>query len=133
MTILDIDHFKLVNDTYGHPVGDEVIRKTAEILRDTIRSTDVPGRYGGEEFGVLMFDNNAGDSLSIVERLRTSVEELVVYFAGRSIRFSISVGLAAVSDHMKSYKDWIAAADEALYESKRAGRNRSTIYYGHQI
>jgi diguanylate cyclase (GGDEF)-like protein len=130
LIMFDIDHFKRVNDTYGHQAGDEVIRTTAQILRDNVRNTDVTGRYGGEEFGVVLVDTASGSAMVLAERLRTRIEALTVGFDEHEIRFTISLGIAQVSDATESYGHWIECADQALYEAKRSGRNRSVIYTG---
>jgi len=130
LTMFDIDHFKRVNDTYGHQAGDEVIRNTALILRESVRNTDVIGRYGGEEFGVVLIDTPSDKAMVLAERLRTGIEALTVGFDGHEIRFTISLGIAQVSDATESYRHWIECADQALYEAKRSGRNRSVIYAG---
>ncbi|MBI5451001.1 MAG: diguanylate cyclase [Gammaproteobacteria bacterium] len=128
LIMFDIDHFKKINDSYGHPAGDEIIRQTAEALRGTIRSTDIAGRYGGEEFGFISIGSNAEDSLVVAERLRERIAALAVEYEGHTIRYTISLGIAGMDQQMKSHKDWISATDQALYKSKESGRNRATIY-----
>lgn len=128
LIMFDIDHFKKVNDTYGHPAGDDVIRATAKALLEAIRTTDIAGRYGGEEFGVILINSNADSCHVVAERLRTNIEALTVKHAEHNIRYTISLGIADISADMKDYKDWLAAADQGLYQSKHAGRNRTSIY-----
>ncbi len=130
LIMFDIDHFKKVNDTYGHPAGDDVIRATAQALRDAVRTTDIAGRYGGEEFGVILINSSADSSHVVAERLRTNIEALTVTHGEHSIRYTISLGIADINAEMKDYKDWLTAADQGLYQSKHAGRNRTTIYRG---
>ena len=127
LIMFDIDHFKKVNDTYGHQTGDAVIRSTAEILRDTVRTTDVCGRYGGEEFAVILVSTRQADALTVAERLRARIQACTVEHEAQSIRFTISLGIAELTDAMPDYKSWLERADQALYESKRTGRNRSTV------
>ncbi len=128
LIMFDIDHFKKVNDTYGHPAGDEVIRKTAQTLRETIRETDIAGRYGGEEFGVILIDTQAQDALIVAERLRTAIEALTVSYEGNAIRYTISLGIAEQTEEMTDHSQLIECADQALYQSKQSGRNQATIY-----
>lgn len=129
MVMFDIDHFKKVNDTYGHPAGDEVIRQTAATLRDNLRDIDIPGRYGGEEFTIILLDTNAEGAQLVAERLRKSIESLVITYDGHDIRFTISLGVAELNHNISSSTDWIECADKGLYAAKHGGRNRSVIHY----
>ncbi len=128
LVMFDIDHFKKVNDTYGHQAGDEVIRQTSKTLRRTIRKTDIAGRYGGEEFGVILVDTVAENGLLLAERLRERIEKITVHHAGLDINFRISLGIAEMNDSIKDYKEWLERSDQALYFSKENGRNQSTIF-----
>ncbi len=122
--IFDIDHFKKVNDTYGHQAGDEVIRMTASLVREMIRKTDVAGRYGGEEF-VIYLPNTSEDKGSIfAERLRQKVEEMEVCYQAEVIHFTISVGICGYHNTLENHEKWIEKADQALYHSKETGRNK---------
>ncbi len=125
--MFDIDHFKKVNDTYGHPTGDEVIRNTANLLRQSVRTTDICGRYGGEEFGVILVNTRQADAHVVAERLRSRIEACTVEHEGQTIRYTISIGLAECSATLPDHKAWLERADQALYESKRGGRNRVTV------
>ncbi|HEX2199780.1 MAG TPA: diguanylate cyclase [Burkholderiales bacterium] len=126
LLMLDIDHFKAINDRHGHPAGDEVIRKLASILRDTLREQDVPGRYGGEEFGIVLPDTGAAGAEAIAERVRTRIEASTLSASG--IRATVSIGIAALDVEDRDYSVWIAHADRALYSAKERGRNRSVRY-----
>lgn len=128
LVMLDIDHFKQVNDTYGHQAGDKVIEQVARLIREHERETDVAGRYGGEEFGVVLSDTDKIGGSVFAERLRKAVEGLEVLHNGQSIRFTISLGVADLSQPSINYADLIAWADHALFASKKAGRNRVTVY-----
>ena len=132
LIMFDIDHFKKVNDTYGHQAGDEVIRATSRTLLNAIRATDVAGRYGGEEFAVILTDTNAEQSLYLAERLRKKIEALHVHFEALEIRYTISLGVAQASADMTDHCQWIVAADHALYEAKHGGRNQAVIYTGNK-
>lgn len=127
LVMFDIDFFKKVNDTYGHQAGDEVLRVVSKTLRKSIRTTDTAGRYGGEEFGVILAATNIDGGIFFAERLRKCIEKLLVDYEGEGIRFTISLGVAMVDDEMKSYQQWLESADQALYTSKREGRNRHTV------
>jgi diguanylate cyclase (GGDEF)-like protein len=128
LVMLDIDHFKQVNDTYGHQAGDKVIEQVARLIREHERETDVAGRYGGEEFGVVLSDTDKIGGKVFAERLRKAVEGLEVLHNGQSIRFTISLGVADLSQPSINYADLIAWADHALFASKKSGRNRVTVY-----
>jgi len=128
LIMFDIDHFKKINDNYGHPAGDEVIRQTAATLRDCIRETDVPGRYGGEEFAVLLIETGADDALMVAERIRTSIEAMTVTHESHNIQFTVSLGIAELDGSMTEHEQLIQGADQALYQSKETGRNFSTVY-----
>ncbi|UZE21165.1 GGDEF domain-containing protein [Pseudomonas sp. B21-056] len=127
LVMFDIDHFKRVNDTYGHQAGDKVIEQVARLVREHVRDSDVAGRYGGEEFGVVLSDTDKTGARMFAERLRKSVEEMAVQFGDQVIRFTISLGVADLSQPSHSHADLIAWADEALYTSKKTGRNRVTV------
>ncbi len=128
LVMFDIDHFKKVNDTYGHQAGDKVIETIASILRDQNRETDIAGRYGGEEFSVILVDTDREGAFVFAERLRQAVEKTEIRHDESSIRCTISLGVAEMTFDGVGYKVWLEHADLALYKSKSDGRNRSTIY-----
>ncbi len=128
LVMLDIDHFKSVNDNYGHLVGDDVIRHLAQVIREQVRETDISGRYGGEEFVILLADTNAKDSLVFAERLRKVVEESVVLYNDIKIKYTVSLGIAEVEPELTSVSQWLENADTALYQSKDGGRNKVSTY-----
>lgn len=128
LLMFDIDHFKRVNDTYGHQGGDEVIRCVADTLRDIKREPDIAGRYGGEEFGVVLVDTDIIGGLHFAERLRTAIEAFSVDYGGQAITFTISLGLSEIAHFSGGYTQWLEQADRALYRSKENGRNRSTVF-----
>ncbi|TPH12519.1 sensor domain-containing diguanylate cyclase [Litorilituus lipolyticus] len=128
LVMLDIDHFKNVNDSYGHLVGDEVIRHLSELIRKHVRETDVSGRYGGEEFAILLADTPIENAKIFAERLRSEVEKSVVKHNDIEIQYTISIGVAEVEKTINTYEAWIECADNALYRSKEEGRNRISLY-----
>lgn len=128
LIMFDIDHFKKVNDTYGHQAGDEVIRVTSAILKAAVRETDIAGRYGGEEFGVILIDTAAEGAKIFAERLRATVEGTVVKHDQVEIRYTISLGISELTPTDETYKQWIEHSDLGLYEAKHSGRNRVVVY-----
>ena len=122
--MMDIDHFKAVNDQHGHPAGDAALRAVAAILRDTLRLHDLPGRYGGEEFGVVLPGTDAAGAAAIAERIRQKIA-LSELEGTPGVRVTASIGYAALAPEDHDHGAWIACADRALYAAKAAGRNRS--------
>ena len=125
--ILDIDHFKQVNDTYGHAAGDQVLIKLAEVSKNVLRATDVCGRLGGEEFIALLPETPADQAYSVAERLRRTLAETPVATPVGEIRVTVSIGIATAIAEDKAIDDLIRAADEAMYEAKAAGRNKVVV------
>jgi diguanylate cyclase (GGDEF)-like protein len=123
LVMVDLDHFKQINDRYGHLAGDEVLCETATRLRSTFRRSDIIGRYGGEEFVALALDCGTGDALRLAERFRQSVCAAPFQTQAGRIDVTTSVGIAAVSD-VPGALGLLKAADDALYRAKGAGRNR---------
>jgi diguanylate cyclase (GGDEF)-like protein len=124
----DIDHFKTVNDTFGHPVGDQVLRLLSQRLSTFLRNSDILARHGGEEFGILLTETPVTDAVAVVERLRQMVKSMVQEHEGKAIKVTMSFGLAFFPPKSKLSKDeLIKLADRALYEAKRRGRNRVCV------
>jgi diguanylate cyclase (GGDEF)-like protein len=124
LMILDIDHFKMINDTHGHPTGDLVIRAVADICRAVARQFDVVARIGGEEFAVLVIDATLPNALGVAERIRSSIAETrITSLAGIEFSFTISIGVAEQPLDNISEQRLIQLADSALYQAKTAGRN----------
>ncbi len=131
IAMMDIDHFKSVNDTFGHLIGNEVLKSLASLMKESFRSTDIVGRYGGEEFAVGLFDTGVDEAFKALERFRKVVEDHDWSSIHEGLRVTISVGLA--STEIRDYRtvvEMIEDADRALYESKRSGRNRVTVWRG---
>lgn len=124
LIMLDIDHFKKVNDTYGHPAGDEVIKTLGEIIKKSIRETDIAGRYGGEEFAIILPDTPVANVEFVSERIRRLVEKCTVVYDQIDISFTISIGIAGLDPTHKDSTQWLDVADKALYKAKESGRNR---------
>lgn len=121
--MLDIDHFKRVNDTYGHAAGDIVLRDLAKIVKNALRDSDTPGRLGGEEFAVLLPNTGLADGLQVAERIRKDIENAVIDADGQAIKITISIGVTLI-DYQKTADNILQRADEALYRAKESGRNR---------
>jgi diguanylate cyclase (GGDEF)-like protein len=123
--MLDIDHFKRINDTYGHDVGDHVLREVACVLREATRSEDLVARYGGEEFILALPVSAPDQATERAERIRTTLAERRIISGGISLRVTASLGLAFASPpRLCSASAMITAADRCLYQAKNAGRNR---------
>ena len=124
LLIFDVDHFKKFNDTHGHQAGDEVLRRVAKTLEKTVKTADVPCRYGGEEFAVVMQNTRIDSARIASERIRKAIEGLVIEFEGKSLRVTASIGVAEISSSENSVS-LIRRADDSVYAAKKAGRNRS--------
>ena len=126
LVMLDIDHFKRVNDTYGHAAGDEALRAVGTCCREQLREIDVLARFGGEEFVILLAGADQAEAVAIAERLRRAVATLTVATAAGPLRLTASFGVAPLQPHAgeDDLEAAIALADAALYEAKRAGRDR---------
>jgi len=122
--MLDADRFKGINDMRGHAAGDEVIKALGEVIKKTVRATDVAGRLGGEEFAILLTETTIDEAAVMAERLRKNISEISVQYAGSTITFTSSFGVAWRDDECGSLDVLIAQADEALYKAKEGGRNR---------
>jgi diguanylate cyclase (GGDEF)-like protein len=132
VALVDIDHFKVVNDTYGHLVGDKALRAVTDALQGQLRGYDLAGRFGGEEFAVLLAQAREQDALNVAERLRAHIAGLSIPVddrdesAGR-VRLTISVGVASLDGESRELTDLLAAADAALYHAKEIGRNKTHV------
>jgi diguanylate cyclase (GGDEF)-like protein len=124
MLIFDIDHFKQVNDGFGHQAGDEVLCQLADITVNTIRSTDLLGRYGGEEFILMLPEAGFDSAWRVAERLRQKIETHNFKYDQEKIKITISVGLSSLESPDTDLEDLISRADRSLYAAKDAGRNR---------
>jgi len=122
VVMLDVDHFKQYNDTYGHPAGDTILKHVASILRDHARTVDMAARYGGEEFAMILPNTDSEGALVLAERLRSAIETACWEYRAVTASF----GVATVTEPMLDRSELISAADAALYRSKKTGRNRVT-------
>jgi len=121
--MLDIDFFKKINDTYGHLAGDIALKEMAKIVFSVIRDSDLFGRYGGEEFLVVLPNTKITGALRLAKRIKDSIENNIVHFDNKEIKFTISIGVTSIGIN-DNYESLISRVDEALYEAKQKGRNR---------
>jgi diguanylate cyclase (GGDEF)-like protein len=132
LALVDIDHFKMVNDTHGHLMGDKALRAVTDALRSQLRAYDVAGRFGGEEFALLLPHAREVDAINVAERLRAHIAGMSIPVAdgsegGPCVRLTISVGVAALDGENRELTDMLAAADAALYYAKETGRNKTHV------
>jgi len=129
LIFLDIDYFKRINDTHGHPAGDFVLSELSQLMATLVRTEDVLARFGGEEFTVLCRGTDLTGAKIVAERLRKTVEAHVFAFGAKTIPVTISLGIAAIPDTaIVDHAQFLAASDKALYEAKRSGRNRVCVH-----
>lgn len=124
MALVDLDNFKNINDKYGHPAGDEVIKSFAKQCQSLLRKSNISGRIGGDEFAILLLHVSPKQALKIMENFRQKINEHLFFSEGEVIRVTISIGLSMAGDQNNSIESLYAAADKALYSSKHKGRNR---------
>ena len=132
LALVDIDHFKVVNDTYGHLVGDKALRAVTDALTSQLRAYDLAGRFGGEEFVVLLPQAREMDAINVAERLRAHIAAMSIPVgndieSGPSVKLTISVGVAALDGASRELTEMLAAADAALYYAKETGRNKTHV------
>jgi len=130
LAIFDLDHFKDVNDSYGHVVGDQVLRHVADTLRASLRGHDVLGRYGGEEFALLMPGADTAAAMAGTERARLAVGERPIEAGRLSVPITVSAGVAVYGLDGSDWESLLRSADAALYEAKRSGRNQVVAAHG---
>jgi diguanylate cyclase (GGDEF)-like protein len=131
LIIMDLDHFKLVNDRHGHPLGDETLRQVADQLRKRLRRTDVVGRIGGEEFAAILPGDSLPEVAIVAEKLRRAVEELPPVRGGMTATptsVTLSLGGTSLTADIVAAEQLIGCADQALYQAKRDGRNRVCLW-----
>ena len=132
LLVLDIDHFKRVNDTYGHYVGDIVLQEFSDRVRETIRKQDFVARHGGEEFSVILCNTNQETCIKVAEKIRKAISAMPFEIHGHYIKITVSIGVVQYDEHFKNFVEMLNIADHALYEAKRLGRDR-TIFMTKEI
>jgi diguanylate cyclase (GGDEF)-like protein len=128
LILTDIDHFKKVNDNYGHPTGDDVLRRVAAILGASARKIDIGARYGGEEFAIVLEATDRVGARNLAERIRVEIEQQTFQSSKGPFKATLSLGVASYPDDGTAKADLIAHADQALYAAKHGGRNRTVCY-----
>ena len=134
--MIDIDNFKMVNDLYGHFIGDCTIQAVAEECQKALRQTDLIGRFGGEEFIVVLPDTSLDAACAVAERIRSRIEELVIYVEGFQVSVTVSIGVSQLGDARGSFDELLTQADQAMYSAKWAGRNQVLVWdalLGHKV
>jgi len=126
--MIDIDHFKEVNDLYGHTAGDQALQAIAAACRGAIRDVDILGRYGGEEYVVILLENDLISARQVAERLRQQVGEMTFQHKENHFCLTISLGVAGLDESVTTMVGLIERADNALYIAKQSGRNRVASY-----
>ncbi len=126
--LTDIDHFKKINDNYGHPTGDEVLRRVSRLLKDNARKVDIVARYGGEEFAIVLMDNGREDARLKAEQIREEVSRQIFESAKGPFKATMSLGIAVFPEDARSKQELITRADQALYAAKHGGRNRAMAW-----
>jgi len=124
LAMIDVDHFKRVNDRYGHPAGDRVLAEVADVCRRGIRTTDLAARYGGEEFCLVLPQTGIRAAVVVAERVRALIEELRFESPDGGFQATVSIGVAAVAGRDVGWEPILSEADQALYRAKKTGRNR---------
>ena len=125
LLVLDIDAFKQVNDMFGHATGDSALEEVAHRIKMTLRAIDVPARFGGDEFAIILPETDAAGALIVADRIRAAVEEA---FAGQAAHVTTTIGVATMPDHADTPADTLRAADRALYSAKAQGKNCTKLY-----
>jgi diguanylate cyclase (GGDEF)-like protein len=128
LVMMDLDDLKPVNDTFGHPAGDQLLRAITEVVLRTVRATDLAGRYGGDEFVVLLPETDADGAFVVAEKLRRDISGLAIRVQERAVRTSVSLGLVTYPDDGRTIDDLLSAVDAAMYEAKRRGKNQIVGY-----
>jgi diguanylate cyclase (GGDEF)-like protein len=126
--LLDVDYFKKINDSFGHKIGDSVVKSVADVLVKTCRSFDIVARYGGDEFSIVVVNADEATALKIAQRIRRSLAESSIHIGGKSIRVTTSIGISQCLGENDSIESLIDRADHALLAAKRSGRNQSICY-----
>jgi diguanylate cyclase (GGDEF)-like protein len=125
--MLDLDHFKAINDEYGHPIGDLVLQDFAQVCKRSVRAADLPGRYGGEELVIFLHETDLETAVQIAERLRESIEKMPIKASGHDVHITVSIGVSRRDESTSELETLIARADQAMYIAKYKGRNQVAI------
>ena len=130
LLLIDIDFFKKINDTYGHPAGDLVLKKVAGMVQKTVRNVDIPARYGGEEFAVVLVGTDEKGAMHMAERLRKTIMDKKFTSDGTPFSVTVSIGISTNTRDVKKKEELVDRADKALYTAKENGRNQCVFWRG---
>lgn len=133
LMLFDIDFFKQLNDSHGHSAGDEVLRAVSSLVKKSLRNTDIAGRYGGEEFAIILPETGGEQARILAERLRQQIAAMHVTWEQKQLNISVSIGISEFSEKMPGHKSWLDHCDAALYEAKNAGRNCTVLAPAYQL
>jgi len=128
LVLVDIDHFKKVNDSYGHPIGDKVLKVMSRLLKENVRTIDLAARYGGEEFVLVLANTRLEGAKKLADRIRKQASKLKFDADGKTFKVTISMGVATFPDDARNKQALIEHSDQALYHAKENGRNRVVCY-----
>jgi len=123
IVMIDLDHFKKINDTYGHAAGDEVLKSVTQLFIEALRNSDILGRIGGEEFAIILPETNEIKAMEVAERIRAGVNDLTINYNDIKIHVSVSMGVSSIKNNSESLDELLKKADKALYSAKDCGRN----------
>jgi len=126
--LLDVDYFKTYNDRYGHLVGDVVLKETSRTIKENIRQIDLLGRYGGDEFVLLLTETNLAQAEFVAERIRKTIASKMIKAYDEELQLSVSIGGAFFPAHAHDFKALIEKADQALYQAKESGKNKYQVF-----
>jgi diguanylate cyclase (GGDEF)-like protein len=130
--MIDIDHFKDYNDRYGHLVGDAILKEVSKSIKENIRQIDLSGRYGGEEFSIVLAETDKEQAQFVAGRIRQAIEYKCIRVYDEDLKITVSVGISAYPGDGKNAEELIDRADSALYQAKQEGRNRVCVYGARQ-
>ncbi len=122
--MMDIDHFKKINDTYGHQAGDEILKHLVQTVKNIVRKSDIIARYGGEEFCIVSYESKKDDAIYLAERLRNTIKNSVVVYKDKKIKYTVSFGVTTINKKVNNHEELLRKADAALYRAKNSGRDR---------
>lgn len=132
LSLLDLDHFKMINDTYGHVCGDKILHQIARLINDSIREQDIACRVGGEEIAIIMPNIKSGEALNVLERLRATLAEIIIHFNHHQIKITVSIGFTEYCSDQE-VSQLYAQADKAMYNAKEAGRNQVIQFHNETL
>jgi len=128
LVMIDIDHFKSINDTYGYIIGDQVISHISGLIRHYVREADICGRYGADEYMIILSDTQLKNAYVFADRLRKEVADSLISYNNIDVKCTISIGIAEIDENIVSDEAWITCVDAALHRAKEGGRNKISLH-----